>query len=345
MSEHQEQALYPGAELFLLQRFMQSQKVSGDWLLGTGITAADFADTDIRLSNHQFDIVHRNIARLLGRHADAGLRLGSALNLSRWGMMAGALMCSRTLGEALATANRFRVLVRSRFLLRASVEDGLCVIRVTPVTNDLPVNLRFSLEVMVASLQTQIRQLLGLDFCFQSIELPVPEVAPTSRAADWQKHLNCPVLFSRAQTRLIFPAQWLESPLPLANPVARAQILRACDAEVQRLARLREGDMQWRLRDWLSRQHGRPSMAVAAAQLAVSERTLRRQLHLSGSSYTELLEEHCLQLAIQRLQVPGARVATVAAECGYRDSASFRAAFRRYTGASPRDYRSSLRTD
>jgi AraC-like DNA-binding protein len=335
VSETEHNAVYPAAELQLIRCFMDEHGIPmRSWLLGTGLADDCLDDTELRLSNRQFDIVHRNIARLLKQLPDAGLRLGVALNLSRWGMMAGALLCSRTLGEALATANRYRVLVRSRFQLRADVHDDLCIVRVAPVTGDLPVNLRFSLEVMIASLSAQIEQLLGKPFSFQRVEVPLS----AESAGEWRRHLGANVHFSCKQTRLIFPAELLSSPLPFANPVTRAQILAACESEVQRLASARSGDVTWRVREWLSGQEGRPSMSTAAAALNTSERTLRRQLQLSGTSYTQLLDEHCLQSAMQRLLVPGARVTDVARQCGYRDIASFREAFRRYSGMTPGKY-------
>jgi len=337
MSVNEEPAVYPGAELHLIKSFMSEQGVATTaWLLGTGLTPESAFQGEVRLSNRQFDMIHRNIARLLTGLPDAGLRLGSALNISRWGMLTGALLCSSTLGQALATANRFRVLVRSRFHLQATFEGDECVIVIRPVDEGLPVSLTFSLEVLIASLKRQISELLGRPYGFKRIEAPVAE---RSRRKIWEDYLGCLVTHRTTDTRLILDADDLNLPLALANPVARTQTLKACDADVKRLENLRKGDLIWRIKEYLSAESGRPAATQVADALGLSERTLRRQLQKAGSSYTEVLDDWCMQLAMQALQQPGSRVKAVAAASGYRDITSFREAFRRYTGESPQAYR------
>jgi transcriptional regulator GlxA family with amidase domain len=46
-----------------------------------------------------------------------------------------------------------------------------------------------------------------------------------------------------------------------------------------------------------------------------------------------------LQIALERLEFSNDSVTQVSVLCGYRDLASFRKAFSRYTGMSPREFR------
>lgn len=73
--------------------------------------------------------------------------------------------------------------------------------------------------------------------------------------------------------------------------------------------------------------------ADVAADLGLSERTLRRRLTLAGSSFQAVLDE-LLRDAAERL-LAEARVEDVAAALGYADAAAFRRAYRRWTGATP----------
>lgn len=337
MSTFEDQAIYPSAELFLLGRFMESYGVPPKrWLLGTGISDNEAQNPDTRLSIRQFDMIQRNISRLLSDVPDAGIRLGSSLNLSRWGVLAGALLSSQTLGDALATANQLKILVRSRFELITNIQGDECRIEVVPASRALPVSLRFSLEVLIAGLQTQITQLIGEPFYFSSISTTVKN---EGFGASWKSHFCCPVEFSATNTVIVLPKAVLDHPLPLANPVTHAQLLKVSETEAQRLRQVQQGDRVWELREWLSKQTGRAGMSDAAQALNVSERTLRRQLQVSGYSYSQLAEEHCLQIALERLEFSHDSVAQISSLCGYRDLASFRKAFARYTGMTPREFR------
>src|SRR5690606_10351454 len=117
MAAFENHAIYSAAELFLLKQFMRQEGfLPNQWLLGTGLTEAQINRPETLVSLRQFDIIHRNIFRLVAR-PDVGLALGGALNLSRWGVLTTALICARTLGHALQNAHQFRTLVRSRFTL------------------------------------------------------------------------------------------------------------------------------------------------------------------------------------------------------------------------------------
>ncbi|WP_276679335.1 AraC family transcriptional regulator [Thalassolituus oleivorans] len=340
MAEYQDHAIYPGAELFLIHEFMQTQDISArQWLLGVGLTEAQVFDPDTRVSLRQFDIIYRNIYRLAPQQ-DLGLTFGAALNLSRWGMLSGALLTSRTLGQALATANEMRSLVRSRFNLATNVVGELCHIEVsTHDAQEFPLSLRFAYEVLAASLQTQIRDLLSEDIHFEAVSFAFP--APTY-ADQYRLLLQCPVHFSAPKTRLTIKLDTLKRPLPLANPVARKQVLHVCRIEAERLARVLQGDIVWQVRELFARHDDtRVTLEQAAQALKVSARTLRRKLELANHSFKCLQEEHSLQLALRLLQQGDLTVNDIAMRCGYQDIASFRAAFKRWTGMLPTQHRAS----
>ena len=73
--------------------------------------------------------------------------------------------------------------------------------------------------------------------------------------------------------------------------------------------------------------------------LAMSGRTLRRQLSALGSSYRQLLDQVRSDLARQYLENSNMSVEQVAQLLGYTETTNFRRAFKRWLGVSPRDYR------
>ena len=58
-----------------------------------------------------------------------------------------------------------------------------------------------------------------------------------------------------------------------------------------------------------------------------------------GTSYRELADEVRCRLAIEALRSRELTVAQVGERLGYRDTANFRRAFKRWTGRVPADYR------
>ena len=80
-------------------------------------------------------------------------------------------------------------------------------------------------------------------------------------------------------------------------------------------------------------------MSRKEKKLHTTSRTLRRRLHLEGTSYQDLLAEVRCNLAKEYLR--GTRMTTedIAETLGFSDAANFRHAFRRWTGRNPSEFR------
>lgn len=85
------------------------------------------------------------------------------------------------------------------------------------------------------------------------------------------------------------------------------------------------------------------SLAEAARQLGVSERSLQRHLHEAGSSFQLEVAEARVAVARRLLADTDAKVTAIALEVGCATSQSFSAMFRRHTGETPSAYRARLR--
>ena len=88
---------------------------------------------------------------------------------------------------------------------------------------------------------------------------------------------------------------------------------------------------------------GHPSIRTAAEATGMSVRTIQRRLAERGLTYSRLVDEVRSAEARRRISDPTARMRSVATELGFAEPASFTRAFRRWTGISPREYRTRLR--
>jgi AraC-like DNA-binding protein len=88
---------------------------------------------------------------------------------------------------------------------------------------------------------------------------------------------------------------------------------------------------------------GDPSMTAVTRHLAVSSRTLQRQLRLEGTTFQEVLARTREDLARHYLSRSAMRTAEIAYLLGYDDANSFYRAFRTWTGTTPEALRTAGR--
>jgi AraC-like DNA-binding protein len=84
---------------------------------------------------------------------------------------------------------------------------------------------------------------------------------------------------------------------------------------------------------------GRADIRLMAEVTGMGPRTLQRRLARAGVSYTRLVAQARLDLAVRLLEDPRVKLIDVALELGYSDPAHFTRAFQRWTGAAPRAFR------
>lgn len=85
---------------------------------------------------------------------------------------------------------------------------------------------------------------------------------------------------------------------------------------------------------------GAPTITEVAQELGVSPRTIQRGLGARGWSYSRLLDELRFERAKELLEGTTMKIAEISRLLGYSHASHFVRAFRRWTDASPRQYRS-----
>jgi AraC-like DNA-binding protein len=89
-------------------------------------------------------------------------------------------------------------------------------------------------------------------------------------------------------------------------------------------------------RFWVSTE---AKMDAVAPALGMSVRGLRRHLRENGVTYQELLDQMRRDLAVDYLRNSPLTVEQIAQLVGYGEAASFRKAFRKWTGKPPGEFR------
>lgn len=281
--------------------------------------------------------VLRNLSSALAGRPSLGLELGGRYHVTAFGILGYALMSSRTVAEAMRLALRFLDLSHIFTVPAVTVEGDDVVVELRAV--DLPADLaRFLVERDVAAIHTVLSELVPGGVAFTSVELAFPEPASAQR---WSEQLGVLPRFGAPRTAFRFAAADLSHDLPQGNPHSQALAEQMCRDVVAR-RRGRSGITE-QVRIWITRNLPHLTeaggMPQAAAALAMSERTLRRQLSSSGTAFQALLDEVRQALAEEMLDTGVMTVDDVAQRLGYAEASSFIHAFKRWHGETPAQFR------
>jgi AraC-like DNA-binding protein len=88
--------------------------------------------------------------------------------------------------------------------------------------------------------------------------------------------------------------------------------------------------------------HGKARAAEIARRLGLTQRTLARRLLSEGVTFSQVLEKLKSDLALRYLAEKPLSVSHIAWLLGYQEVSAFTHAFKRWTGQTPREARSSL---
>ena len=151
-----------------------------------------------------------------------------------------------------------------------------------------------------------------------------------------------PVHFDQTQTGIVFTRAGFALPIPGANPLEFA--------EMQELAAsiTPPSETPWsdRVRRLLRQSllRGETHAREASTALKVHPRALRRHLAAEGASFKDLLGEVRFGAAQELLAVSDLSVGEIAASLSYANQPAFNAAFRRWSGTTPQQWRSAWRS-
>lgn len=322
------------AGLALLVSFAEDRGIPPRTLLaGTGVTLAALADPDAVVPARDELTALRNLVRALPDEPLLGLELGGRYHVTAFGILGYALMSSRTVRDAMVMTLRYLDL--SHLFTSPQVEVTATEVVIRLETVDLPEELtRFLVERDLAAIHTVLAELVPGGIPFTEVRLAFPGPRP-GRA--YARLLGVAPELGTERTEVRFAVRHLDRPLRQGNPHTQAVAERMCRDVVAR-RRTRSGITE-QVRVWITRNVAfGADMARAAAELSVSERTLRRRLSAEGTGFQALMDEVRQALAEEMLATEVLSVEDVALRLGYAEASSFIHAFRRWKGMTPAQY-------
>lgn len=308
----------------------------GELLADTGIPETALQLEDYKASATQLEALMNNIVRLCrpGITFDYGTRL----NLSAFGIVGYAALSSPTTRDALNIASQYMPIVMPLLDIQLDESDSEAsiVLELTyPIENQAGQAL---LEVTLASLYTMASFVLLNNMPRVKLEV---QHQLRQHQIDYAGQMNVDIEGECERNRIIFPADVLNFPLPLADQATFTMSVKQCDEIMENLPKLDRSLSTGIQRRLLHNEGELPSQEDIAKELFMSVRTLHRLLRREGTSFREITNETLMLRAKRMLEQDAMSVSQIALELGYSDSANFTRAFRNQTGATPSEYRKS----
>ena len=257
--------------------------------------------------------------------------------LADFGLAAQIALCSDTAGEAL-----------QKFALHFSLHNNAAILSVVSsgdyarfvyaiIEQGMRDTRPFQLGAVTMALNF-LRELCGPGF--QPVAATFASRGPTD-LRPVRGFFRAPVRFDSEESAVIFERHWLDRPLPPVDPQTRQQV----EVAIREQRDLLLADLPVTLRRMLRKQLllGQCSMHHVADQMGMHRRTLDRQLQRHGVLYSDLLVSVKKDVAQQLLRDTDMQVQQVAGSLGFSSAANFATAFRRWTGATPSEFRRSAR--
>ena len=150
---------------------------------------------------------------------------------------------------------------------------------------------------------------------------------------------RAPLGFDADHNAVTFSADWLNRPLPGAEPEVR----RLLQQQIELLDVRYGNDFPEQVKSVLRTAlvTGDASADRVGALFSMHSRTLNRRLNAFGTGFRELVDEGRFAIARQMLEDSAMEVSQIAALLDYADASAFARAFRRWSGTTPTRWRAT----
>jgi len=253
-------------------------------------------------------------------------------------MLCHSVLSCKSLGHALERSLRFYALLLDDIYgsLARDADEARIVLR-QRVDGAAPRT--FAHEVLLMLIHGVACWLVGRRIPILRAQFSYPEPA---HSAEYRLMYCTDLIFDAPNTAITFDLSHLELPI-VQNERTIKEFLRTAPENI--LVKYKNGSslsarIRRRLRQLLPGEV--PDFDTLAGELSMTTATMRRRLHEEGASYQEIKDQLRRDLAIGYLSHSDRSVMDIALELGFSERSAFHRAFRKWTGASPGEFRRGL---
>ncbi|MCG8672077.1 MAG: AraC family transcriptional regulator [Pseudomonadales bacterium] len=320
----------PGFYLRHVEQYVKDQGYTPDF--GLAETDSDYISED-----QLYRIVMDTIE--LTQCLSFGLEMGRLFALGSFGPVSQAGMSCANIGEVLKLIERYSELLLPLVKITGEEKANTYWVCINAISKHPKLN-QIIVDALIASSHKVFNLLTGKSIQLKKLYLSFEEPC---YANEYPKSYCKRIEFSAGQNALVFNKADLNASCITANPVDAERAVAECELQLKQLRSVTSLTQQV-CNIIQSSLENTPTETVIADQLNVSERGLRRKLSQEGTSYRELLRQVRKDAAIYFLNQKNIQISQIAFKLGYQETSNFRAAFKTWTGKSPRQWRSENST-
>lgn len=306
----------------------------------SGLSLEDLANPDVLVPYECLAAIWKE---LVARHPTAplGLRFASTWTIDGLGVVGYALRHARDGHQALALTERLIRLVDPHLRVAIETRGDVHHARfdhepwVLAMVEPMEMLVLATVQLAISLVRDDVRP---TEVCFRHAARHPPAVYAELLGPD------VPVRFGASFDGIVFPSALLDLPLKGADPRVAGYLAKHAETLLEAL-KADDAPLEERVRDAVGAGlvSGEIDAPRIAKTLGVSVRSLQRELHERGTSFSREVDRVRREQAITLLRRPELTVAEIAFMLGYAEARVFHRSFRRWTGTTPADYRRTER--
>jgi AraC-like DNA-binding protein len=267
-----------------------------------------------------------------------GLHLGENYNPRNIGPLAYVVLNSPTIRAGIENFERYLHVYNeaAKWFFTAKGNRGY----IRYLLTDLGINsLRHSNEHGMTIAFNMLRMMVGSHWAPKEVQFA--HEAP-KQISEHLRIFHAPVSFGCKTNAIVIDRQFVEREVPAADQQLYQILKRYLDQVLSEMPR--EDTLLTAVRRATAEtmRDGNLKLARVAKQMAMSARTLQRQLKERGVDFKQLTDETRQRFAVNYLKERKNTLTEVAFLLGYSELSAFNRAFKRWTGSTPLDYRRSI---
>ncbi len=303
-------------------------------LAAAGLTRAEVSDPDGRIPVEKMTALWREASARAG-DPDIALHAAEALPFGAYAVIDFLARTSTTIGAALERISRYFPLINN--VIELPIEVAGEQVRLDMVDRRGPGKLPGGYaEYTLAAVVLRTRIASGV--AFPLVRVDFAHAAP----ADHREHVRIfgsPVRFSAERTGIVLARAVWDTPIERGDSGLAAVLERHAQMLLAQLPRVSDEIARVRAAIRGELEGGDPRLDHVARKLGTSRRSLQRRLADENLTYAQVLDDVRSTMARAYLAQRELSIIEVAYLLGFSEQSSFTRAFRRWTGASPAEFR------
>jgi AraC-like DNA-binding protein len=303
-------------------------------LARAGLTVEQVDNHSIRL-NVRSQLKFLDLSAAASKDDFLGFHLALAFDLREVGLLYYVLASSDALGDALKKAERYSGIVNEGISLlfndRRETAVTFSYVGVERRSD------RQQIEFWLISLVRLCRQLTNRRLVPRQIKVRHHR---DKTPGEFRSFLGCEIEFGAGADEVIFPEPVKGLAVSSADPYLNELLVKYCDEALSHRQPNRPA-FRVAVENAVARllPHGKLRAGEVARQLGMSQRTFVRRLSSDGLTYSAILDELKVDLAKRSLRDGDLPISQIAWLLGYSEISAFTHAFKRWTGSTPRQWR------